>query len=55
VWQADSGHSRGAVNGKESPSTFLKFRVTGNRASVDVYRADPNGENYKLRQTFELD
>ncbi len=54
VWQADSGHSRGAGNGTGSPSTFLKFRVAGDKTWVDVYRADPNGENYKLRTTVEL-
>jgi hypothetical protein len=54
VWQADSGHSRGAGNGKGSPSTFLKFRVAGEQTWVDVYRADPAGENYKLRTTVEL-
>jgi hypothetical protein len=54
VWQADSGHARGAGD-KGAPSTFLKFRVAAERAWVDVYRADTNGMNYKLRKTVELD
>jgi hypothetical protein len=54
VWQADSGHARGAGD-KGAPSTFLKFRVAGERAWVDVYRGDGDGLNYKLRKTVELD
>jgi Calcineurin-like phosphoesterase len=54
IWQADSGHARGAGD-KGAPSTFLKFRVAGTRAWVDVYRADTNGEHYRLRKTVELD
>lgn len=54
VWQADSGHARGAGDAG-SPSTFLKFRVRGTNAWVDVYRADKNGKNYRLRKTVELD
>jgi len=54
VWQADSGAARGAGD-KGSPSTFLKFRVAGTETWVDVYRADPNGENYQLRKTVQLD
>ena len=54
VWQADSGHARGGGD-MGSPSTFLKFRVAGTRAWVDVYRADINGEHYRLRKTVELD
>ena len=53
IWQADSGHARGAGD-HGSPSTFLKFHVTGEKAFVDIYRADDNGNNYKLRQTVEL-
>ena len=37
VWQADSGHARGAGDAG-APSTFLKFNVVGEKASVDVYR-----------------
>ena len=54
IWQTDSGHSRGAGD-KTTPSTFLRFRVSGLRAWVDVYRADPNGEHYEIRKTVELD
>lgn len=53
IWQADSGHARGAGD-PGAPSTFLKIRVSGERAWVDVYRADASGENYKLRKTVEL-
>lgn len=53
LWQADSGHARGAGD-SGAPGTFLKIRVTGERASVDIYRADPNGENYALRKSIEL-
>lgn len=53
VWQADSGHARGAGD-LGSPSTFLKIHVNGDRASVDIYRADPNGQNYALRKSVEL-
>jgi hypothetical protein len=54
IWQADSGHARGAGD-PGSPSTFLKFRITGRQAVVDVYRADPAGINYTLRETIVLD
>jgi predicted phosphodiesterase len=54
VWQADSGHARGAGD-KGAPSTFLKFRVLGERTWVDVYRGDTNGVTYLLRKTVELD
>lgn len=54
VWQADSGHARGAGD-KGSPSAFLKFRVEGLRTWVDVYRSDDTGVNYTLRQSVELD
>jgi len=54
IWQADSGHARGAGD-QGAPSTFLKVRVSGQQAWVDVYRADPNGENYHMRKTVELD
>jgi predicted phosphodiesterase len=54
VWQADSGHARGAGD-KGTPSTFLKVRISGEQAWVDVYRADANGQNYKLRKTVKLD
>lgn len=53
IWQADSGHARGAGD-PGAPSTFLKFRVSGVQAWVDVYRGDANGVNYTLRKTVEL-
>ncbi len=53
VWQADSGHARGAGD-KGSPSTFLKFRIAGTNAWVDVYRSDKNGVAYGLKKTVEL-
>ena len=53
IWQTDSGHARGAGD-PGSPSTFLKFRVTGTNAWVDVYRGDANGVHYTLRKTVEL-
>jgi predicted phosphodiesterase len=54
IWQTDSGHARGAGD-IGSPSTFLKYRISGNRVSVDVYRSDSKGIEYSLRKTFELD
>lgn len=54
IWQADSGHGRGAGD-QGSPSTFLKFRVAGDQAWVDVYRASTNGVDYQLRKTVLLD
>ena len=54
VWQADSGHARGAGD-KGAPSTFLKFRISGEQTWVDIYRGDPNGVTYQLRKTVELD
>ncbi|MEI6197271.1 MAG: metallophosphoesterase [Verrucomicrobiota bacterium] len=53
VWQADSGHARGAGD-TGSPSTFLKFRIAGTNAWVDVYRSDKNGVAYGLKKTVEL-
>jgi len=53
VWQADSGHARGAGD-MGSPSTFLKFRIAGTNAWVDVYRSDKNGVAYGLKKTVEL-
>jgi hypothetical protein len=53
VWQADSGHARGAGD-PGAPSTFLKIRVAGGQAWVFVYRADANGDNYQLRKTVEF-
>jgi hypothetical protein len=54
VWQADSGHARGGGD-VGSPSTFLKFRIAGARAWVDVYRSNTNGVDYQLRKTVALD
>lgn len=54
IWQADSGHARGGGD-PGSPSTFLKFRISGEQAWADIYRADPNGVDYKLRKTVQLD
>lgn len=54
LWQADSGHARGAGDAG-SPSTFLKFRLAGDNAWVDIYRADPTGRDYSLRKTVALD
>jgi hypothetical protein len=54
VWQADSGHARGAGD-TGAPSTFLKFHVLGERAWVDIYRGDTNGVMYRLRDTVELE
>lgn len=53
VWQADSGHARGAGDAG-APSTFLKFNVAGEKTSVDVYRADAKGVNYTLKKTVNL-
>jgi hypothetical protein len=53
IWQADSGHARGAGD-QGSPSTFLKFRVAGQKAWVDIYRGNTNGVDYQLRKTVEL-
>jgi len=54
LWQADSGHARGAGDAG-SPSTFLKFNVQGSHANVEIYRADPKGVNYTLKKTVVLD
>lgn len=54
LWQLDSGHARGGGD-TGAPSTFLKVRVAGPRAWVDVYRADRSGRHYRLRKTVELD
>ena len=54
LWQADSGHCRGAGD-QGAPSTFLKFLVSGTQASVEVYRGDPTGQTYKRTKTVELD
>ena len=54
VWQADSGHARGGGD-PGAPSSFLKFRIVGEQAWVDIYRADPDGREYKLRQTVALE
>jgi 3',5'-cyclic AMP phosphodiesterase CpdA len=54
VWQADSGHARGGGDAG-APSTFLKFRLVGASAWVDIYRADPTGRDYTLRKTVALD
>jgi Calcineurin-like phosphoesterase len=53
IWQADSGHARGAGD-PGTPSSFLKIRVLGDRAWVDAYRANSNGDNYLLRKSVEL-
>lgn len=53
IWQTDSGHARGAGD-PGSPSTFLKFRISGTNVWVDIYRSDINGVNYTLRKTVEL-
>lgn len=53
IWQADSGHARGGGDAG-SPSTFLKFHTLGNDAWVEIYRADPAGRDYKIRQTVQL-
>jgi Calcineurin-like phosphoesterase len=53
VWQADSGHARGGGD-TGAPSTFLKFRISGERAWVDVYRGDAKGVTYQLRKSVEL-
>ena len=54
VWQADSGHARGGGD-PGAPSTFLKVRIVGDQPWVDVYRADPEGRDYKLRTSVALD
>ena len=48
------GHARGAGD-KGAPSTFLKFRISGEQTWVDIYRGDTNGVMYQLRKTVELD
>jgi hypothetical protein len=53
VWQADSGHARGGGD-PGAPSTFLKIRAIGERAWVDIHRADTNGLVYELRKSIEL-
>jgi hypothetical protein len=53
VWQVDSGHARGGGD-TGAPSTFVKIRVEGTQTAADIYRADPSGQNYKLRKTVEL-
>jgi Calcineurin-like phosphoesterase len=53
IWQLDSGHSRGAGD-TGSPSTFLKIRVDGVQAAVDVYRSNTNGMDYHITKSVEL-
>ena len=53
IWQADSGHARGAGD-PGAPSTFLKFHVAGTAATVEIYRADAAGAHYTLRKTVAL-
>ena len=53
IWQVDSGHARGGGD-TGAPSTFMKVRISGHAAWVDVYRADVKGEHYRLRKTVEL-
>jgi hypothetical protein len=54
IWQLDSGHARGGGD-TGAPSTYLRVSGEATRAWADVYRADPTGHNYRLRQTVELD
>ena len=54
LWQVDAGHARGAGD-SGAPSTFLKIRVAGTRAWLDIFRADKRGTNYELKHTVELD
>jgi hypothetical protein len=54
IWQADAGHARGGGD-TGAASSFLMVRVTGDRVGIDVYRADPKGNNYQLRRSVELD
>ena len=54
IWQADSGHARGGGDAG-SPSTFLKFHIVGEKAWVEIYRADPTGRDYAVRKTVTLD
>jgi len=54
IWQADSGHSRGAGD-TGAPSSFLKIRVEGVKTWVDIYRGDAKGVHYRLEKTVELD
>jgi hypothetical protein len=53
IWQTDSGHARGAGD-PGSPSTFLRFRINGPKALVEVYRGDTNGVRYTLRKAVQL-
>lgn len=53
LWQADTGHARGGGD-PGSPSSFLKFRVVGQQAYADIYRADHLGRTYTLRQSVLL-
>lgn len=53
IWQTDSGHARGAGD-PGSPSTFMRFRIDGTKAVVEVYRGDANGICYNLRKTVAL-
>ena len=53
IWQCDSGHARGAGD-TGAPSTFLKIHVNGGNVSAEIFRADANGINYKVRKTVEL-
>lgn len=53
IWQCDSGHARGGGD-TGAPSTFLKFRIVDDQPWVDIYRADPKGVDYKLRETVAL-
>lgn len=38
-----------------SPSTFMKFRITGSQLNVDIYRNDGFGGPYSVKKTVKLD
>lgn len=54
LWQLDAGHARGAGD-SGAPSTFMKVRVVGTRAWLEIFRTDKRGTNYELKRTVELE
>lgn len=53
VWQIDAGHMRG-IGDTGALSTVVLFTVFDDLIEVDTYRADEEGLNYSLYESFEL-
>ena len=53
TWQIDSGHMRG-IGDDGALSTFVFFTVYDDVINVDTYRAEENGLNYSIYESFEI-